>query len=108
MNLDKTKDKNFIRFTEDNSKKSIKVISNDLYQRLLQNNPKLDILEKSSSAGNIHEDLMNSKSKEKEESDKKFKINSDEDEISDHKKLNKKNSLASSKSNEINKLIIIT
>ena len=40
------------------------------------------------------------------ESDKKFKINSDEDEISDHKKLNKKNSLASSKSNEINKLII--
>ena len=54
------KDKNFIRFTEDNSKKSIKVISNDLYQRLLQNNPKLDILEKSSSAGNIHEDLMNS------------------------------------------------
>ena len=71
------KDKNFIRFTEDNSKKSIKLISNDLYQRLLQNNPKLDILEKSSSAGNIHEYLMNSKSKEKEEREKeieKFKI----------------------------------
>ena len=40
------------------------------------------------------------------ESDKRMKINSNEDDISDIKELKKKNSLASSKSNEINKLII--
>ena len=40
------------------------------------------------------------------ESDKRMKINSNEDDISDIKELKKKNSLESSKSNEINKLII--
>ena len=53
---------------EDIPKKNIKVISNDLYQRLLNNNPKLDFLEKSNSAENIQnvqQELNNKEEKEK-------------------------------------------
>ena len=48
---------NFMRSVEDVPKKVIKAISNDAYQRLLNNNKRLELLEKSIVSSEIKEDL---------------------------------------------------
>ena len=70
---------NVIKSVEDRPKKNIKVISDEVYQRLLNNNRNLQLLEKSNSALDIHQNNSNSKDdkeneKEKEKEKKKILI----------------------------------
>ena len=70
---------NVVKSVEDIPKKNIKVISDEVYQRLLHNGSNLKLLEKSNSAGDINESPNNSNSKEeidkeKEKEQKKIKI----------------------------------
>ena len=48
----------------------IKVISDEVYQRLLHNSSNLQLLEKSGSAGDIHESPNNSNTKDENEKEK--------------------------------------
>ena len=61
------KEKNFNKVTENEPKKNIKIINNDLYQRLLNNNSNtiFQSIEKSSSAAEIGKINSNEKEKEK-------------------------------------------
>ena len=61
---------NVIKSVEDIPKKNIKVISDEVYQRLLHNSPNLQLLEKSGSAGDIHESPNNSNTKDENEKEK--------------------------------------
>ena len=65
-----------IKSVEDIPKKNIRVISDEVYQRLLNNSNNLQLLEKSNSASDIHENIPNSKNSkdDKENENEKKKI----------------------------------